>query len=308
MDVYTAKIQIGKLLEYVENIADSRPKMYKKSINRWKEIAETCQQVVRVISEIVQEEILEDDIEDHVTSNTAHEIQSMIMYMKNEIDQIKDFVSYPSNTTPDIPKNIVSAPNSNSKNKIPKEDRREAIAKYKDVLSKLPNKVKDYPSAYECAMLIWRWFDSRFMQSTQIHTQFRYNIRRIPNWIIDIVIVYSNHLIEGDSDEFIHSFNDWCDSLLDPSSDCNFAVPYEVFKVDTDSDKSDVSLTSVVLWDILVDLGLSELCIEDSFNLYLSESALYDICANYNESILDDYKNYKVDNNILSKCNIVRCI
>ena len=46
---------MDKLLTYVKNVADSKPRMYQKSKDRLRDIAGTCQKVIQIISEILQE-------------------------------------------------------------------------------------------------------------------------------------------------------------------------------------------------------------------------------------------------------------
>ena len=72
MDIYIAKQHIDKLLNYVEDIAENKPNMYQKSKVRLKNIADTCAQVVSVISEILEDDSCEDNIFYGIIKN--HEI------------------------------------------------------------------------------------------------------------------------------------------------------------------------------------------------------------------------------------------
>ena len=64
MDIYTAEIQIKRLLEYFEDIEEKKPLMYQKSKDRYRDLASNCLQVVRVISNILQDEtLMNDDVE-----------------------------------------------------------------------------------------------------------------------------------------------------------------------------------------------------------------------------------------------------
>lgn len=311
MDVYTAKLQIEKLLEYVEHIADSKPRMYKKSKDRWKDIAVMCHQVISSISEIVQEEVMQSD-EEGSTFDRDSDILAAVVSMQKEIDRLKQFVSYslpPSSTESTDTSSITKTsyqPSKISKAKIPSQVRKSMLSEYISCMKSSVDKCKgEYIEAEECLKLLHRWMYSRFFKSSEKFPNFRYNIRRIPMWVRDIVIVYGKHVSLGTSDEFVHKFNEWCDDLEYSENSTNFSVPYEIYRVNKNPQTSDISLTSVVLWDILLDYGLSELCVsDDKYQLYLSENMMYDMCRELNPSELDMYVDYKSDTDILTKCNI----
>lgn len=297
MDVYTAKIQIQKLLEHVEGIADSRPKMYKKSKERWKEIADMCGQVVKVISQIVREGALESD-EDNFEGSVPLELLQTLRDMQSELSGLRQFVTY----SPDNPVIETSSTSLTTATKIPNAQRKAMLNEYLITLRSYQTTPSEYVQVDECARLLYKWFEHRFFKSIETSPQFRYNIRRIPTWIYDIVLAYSKHLMLGTVDQFVEDFDNWCDSLL--VSPCRFAVPYDIYKIDNDLKSEDVTLVAAVLWDMLIDSGLSNICKNDDYGLYLSESAIYDICKEKNFSVLDHYANYKCDPSIILRCNI----
>lgn len=288
---------MDKLLTYVKNVADSKPRMYQKSKDRLRDIAETCQKVVQIISEILQEEILENSFEESSDTDIGNtEILNMVSAMQSEILNLKQFVSY---TGTDDNQTIIPVDSSSLK-RISSDDRKSALSKYRVVLKRLSETYIEFPQVSELCKLIYKWFDSRFYSSMKSNKDFRYNIRRIPSWICDIVVVYSNHLKDNTWNSFCHEFYQWCDDLN--ISHCKFAIPYEVYEFDKAEDKK-LSLTSVVIWDILLDIGLSELC-EDDNELYPSDSCIYDMCMKYDPSQLDNYRSYKVDRSIIDECNL----
>ena len=299
MDIYIAKEHMDKLLTYVKNVADSKPRMYQKSKDRLRDIAGTCQKVIQIISEILQEEILDDCFEDNSDTDVRNsEILEMVSAMQSEILHLKQFVSYTCDNE-ELKNEVVPLHISNNK-RISVEERKSAMSKYRGILKRLSETYIEFPQVSELCKLLHKWFETRFYSSMRVSKDFRYNIRRIPNWIEDSVVVYSNHVINDTWSEFSHEFYQWCDDLN--SSSCKFAVPYEVYEFDKEDDKR-VSLTSVVIWDILLDAGLVEICQDDS-ELYLSESCIYDMCMSNNPSELDSYRNYKVDRTIIEDCKL----
>lgn len=301
MDIYIAKEHMDKLLTYVKSVADSKPRMYQKSKDRLRDIAETCQKVIQIISEILQEEILEDCSEDNSDLDARNfEILQMVSDMQSEILHLKQFVSYTEDTADSLDHKRVH--DSDDVKRISVQDRKSAMSKYKMVLKRLSETYIEFPQVLELSKLLNKWFETRFYSSMKVSKDFRYNIRRIPNWIADIVIVCSSHIVDNTWNEFFHKFYTWCEDLT--SESCKFAVPYEVYQFDKDDNKH-VSLTAVVVWDIFLDYGLSELC-EDHDELYLSESYVYDMCMLNSPEELDKYRNYKVDPSIIDDCNLFR--
>lgn len=297
MDIYIAKQNMDKLLQYVEEVADAKPRMYQKSKDRWRDIANTCHQVLKTISEILQDEILETDSDVSHTSDNR-EVADIIAQVETELHQLKQFISY----SPSPPGEQIKL--DSNKSKLSTSARKVTMAKYREVLSNMVNKPSNNMYIFDIVNSLSKWFEIRFFQSYKFDSEFRYNIRRIPGWIYNIVIAYSKHIQSGTQDEFIHNFNKWCDDLLSPESHCKFAVPYEVFQIDKDDDKNSLSLTAVVLWDMLVDSGLHELCISDENELYLTDTAIYDMCVTYNPTLLDNYVNYQLDSNVLELCGL----
>lgn len=310
MDIYIAKEHMDKLLTYVSDIADNKPKMYQKSKNRLKDIAITCQKVVEIISEILQEEMLDDCFEHSDDSDVKNEeIIDMVKHMQAELLNLKQFVQY-TPCSEDSPVDLQLAKNDIElvKNKdvnlstISTVDRKSAMAEYKTTLHRLSEKYVEFPQVNDLCKLLNRWFETRFYTSMKVSSNiFRYNIRRIPSWICDIVAVYGKHIESDSCNDFIHSFYDWCDDLeVNP---CKYAVPYEVYEFDTDTDKK-INLSSVVIWDIMLDMGLSNLCKPEKSELYLTDELMYNLCMKYSPEELDDYQNYKVDPSVVTKCNI----
>lgn len=310
MDIYIAKEHMDKLLTYVSDIADNKPRMYQKSKDRLKDIATTCQRVVEIISEILQEEMLDDCFEHSDDSDIKNEeILDMVKHMQSELLSLKQFVQYTPETEEgpvdlQLVKNDIALVKDRDINlsNISTVDRKSAMSEYKTTLRKMSEKYIEFPQVADLCKLLHRWFETRFYTSMKVSSDvFRYNIRRIPSWISDIVAVYGSHVESDTCNDFIHSFYDWCDDLEVNSS--RYAVPYEVYQFDVDT-KKHINLTSVVIWDILLDNGLSGLCKPEKAELYLTDELMYNLCMKYSPEQLDDYQNYKVDRSIIEKCKI----
>ena len=279
MDINSAEKYIVKLLAYVKDLADTKPKMYQKSRGKLKDLAETCKEVVTLISEILQDESLnDDDMEFGSRSNIASALDSM----QEQITQIRNFAGVPS-SIPNASDTIVATNTSNSKKQV--------IRNYRDAMQHIALVDFVHDPVLRCAKLLGYWFDTRFTKT--VNSGFKYSMKRFPIWVRDIVILYGRAIRDNEYISFDTKFRTWIDSLPDTSNaQKQYAVPYEVFEFERSMKPSDMSLEAVVLWDILVDNGLSEICTRSTDDMYLSEDAVYNLCSELNPSVLDGYANY----------------
>ena len=283
MDIYGAGTNIKKLLAYVESIADNKPKMYAKSKDRLKEIAVTCNQVVEIISEILEDEMLQDD---SIEFGQRSDIDDVLDNMQYQIDKIKQFKGVPEHTKSD--------------SSISSATRKKVIKNYTVCLSKLSSIETSYPFADRCAKLIWTWFDVRFLKTVQ-GTSFRYNMKHFPEWISAIVILYSKAIQANEVAIFEDKFQKWIQNIITTEAKDKYAVPYEVYQFCKNPDPLDVTLDAVILWDILLDNGLRDICTADKNDLYLDEYSVYNLCNILNSNVLDDYCDYSTHPGIFIK-------
>ena len=187
------------------------------------------------------------------------------------------------------------------------ESKKDAIACYSRCLSNLNKTNHSISRVAGCIDIIWRWFRCRILTPHDASGPFYYNIEMIPNIIYLLVVTYGKALKTDDVDSYMERFDKWVDSLdKDPQSN-RWIAPYEIYSLEKGGlSPSDVNLESVVLWDILIDSGLRELC-DKSCKLpwYLKENWVWDITESKNSSELDRYVNYQDDPGILEKLNIV---
>lgn len=284
MDIYNAEIQVNKLLNYVKSLSDSKPRMYQKSKDRLKELANTCNQVVSVIAEILQDETLLND-QDEFGGANINDFNSVLNSMEDQISELRQFLSVPR--TPST--TAIDANSSGAK--------KQAMLLYKQCLSSLSQADVPVLEVEDCSKLLWCWFNARFLESSGT---FKYNIKRIPGWIRDIVILYSYHLDVNTLDSFKSNFYTWISSIANGN---NYAVPYEVYTFDKAPDPAKLTLTAAVIWDVLLDYGIKDLC-NNSSDLYPSEDCVVALIETLNSSTMDPYKHYVYDHSILEQCRL----
>lgn len=282
MDIYSAEIQVKKLLNYVQSLSDSKSRMYQKSKDRLKELANTCNQVVAVISQLIQDEALVNSDSDEFSRSDPTDFKSVLDSMESQIAELRQFIE---------------PPKQNSSNLISTNDRKKALFAYKTCLNTLSNSSMKVLEAEDCSRLIWNWFSARFLNTS---STFRYNMKKLPSWIRDIVIFYGYHVENRSVAKFKSDFNSWIDSIRTGN---NYAVPYEIYQFEKSPNPEIVTLTSVVLWDLLLDGGLRQLCCDNS-DIYPSEECVYSLVGKLDSNVMNPYTNYNYDTDILRKCNL----
>lgn len=286
MDIYSAETHVKKLLAYVEDLTDSKSKVYSKSKNRLKDIADTCSKVVELISSIIQEEALKDD---DTEFGSDSDIVDVLDNMQSQISQVRQFTGVDKGTV----KSPESAPSA-----ISSVTRKKAMKNYIDAIYKVATSSISYVPASNCAKLLWMWFDARFVKVIP-NTTFRYNMKRFPNWIRNFVIAYGKSIRDGTNTMFEASIQEWVNSLPDSEAGSKYAVPYEIYALDKVIDPKDLTLDAVVMWDVLIDAGLESICTRNKDDLYLNEDCIYNLCSDINPEVLDDYADYKSHPEIL---------
>ena len=286
MDIYGARKHLEALQEYVNSLTEKDSKMYQTTKNRLKELSLMCQNIVTTISNILQEELLESDEEEFENKENLDVLRSLEA-MEQELARLKSFVG---------PAAIPSESQT-----LTGKEKHNIIATYGDGLRSLSSTPTEYSSAAKCAKLLYTWFQCRFLKP---NPEFHYNIRNIKGWIRDIIIVYGNHIQSYSEDQFYDEFLRWCDAVN--TGQTTYAIPYEVFQCSRGSPGQKVSLASLVLWDILFDMGLKNLCTASPNDAYLLEDSIYEKCYTTCPEVTDEYEHYKTHPDILSRTNIYR--
>lgn len=282
MDINSAEKSIKKLLAYAQDLADSKPRMYQKSRDRLKELADTCMEVVTVISSVIQDEALAEDIAEFNSEPTPN-IADAIHSMQEQLDQLRNFAGVSS-----VPVPVESTTTSNNSSKSKKG----VLRKYTEVFQNIAMVDFKYDAISKCAKFLWYWFDTRF-RTTVRTSGFRYSMKKFPTWVRDIVLMYGKAIRDNTYMELDKNVRSWVDGLLVESDSPNlYSIPYDLYQFERDLCAEDMSLEAVVLWDILLDNGLSGLCTRSTDDFMLNEDMVYNLCSELNPSVLDSYADY----------------
>lgn len=95
MDIYGAQKCMEKLKGYVQDVYECRPGMYKKSKDRFRDIASTCIEVVDLISVIIEDAPLSQDTHEFCEGPTNDDpnIDEILMDIGHKLDTLQKFMN-----------------------------------------------------------------------------------------------------------------------------------------------------------------------------------------------------------------------
>ena len=95
MDIYGAQKCMEKLKGYVQDVYECRPGMYKKSKDRFRDIASTCIEVVDLISVIIEDASLSQDTHEFCEepTNDDPDMHEMLMDIGHKLDTLQKFIN-----------------------------------------------------------------------------------------------------------------------------------------------------------------------------------------------------------------------
>lgn len=281
MNIQSAEKQITKLLEYVKTIYNENPNMYNKSKQRLANIAQTCNEVVSLISEILESEILFKSETHEFSDSLDSTVTGSILSMESSLSQLKQFLMYhgidstaSSTNDENLESIVVKNHNSQTVN---------IVDRYISILSKDTDALDT--SIRDLIDLLLLWLNARFKCYSHC---FNYTNLELANWIRDIVIIYAYYIETSNTSSLLQTFHTWCDSL---KPECTYGVPYIVYSLKRERAYTKyLTFSSLIIWDALLDFGLDELCtilIDDG---YLSEDSIYQLCEFYKPELIANYE------------------
>lgn len=244
VEIYPIEKYAEKIDGQLDKLLESKPTMYAKTRHRYRKLAYSLLQSVEKISSILEEQSLisdmsTDDEFDELSASTYEsniDVVALSQAADNVRSQISSYSQFTSSTKPCAD--------------VPSISNREVIAKFAKVLEEASKHHFKCVECDECAQIIYKWFKTRFL--TTSNPKFRYNIKHIPTWITNIMILYGEYQSRGEVDTVSKMFDDWCDNVKENDTNI-WAVPYEVHMISKTSSPEMFTLNSVVLSDILME-------------------------------------------------------
>ena len=301
MDIYSVEKNIVRILTFIQEMAKADTGYYSKSIQRLERIAETSQKVTEVVNSILGvKEPQKVEIEQ------SSDWKEMADFFTKEFKELKDLVKGVSNQ-PRVTEQVQEKPPINNDVKFAPTDRKAIVSKYASVLEKLAKTYCNVSVANECTAILWRWYEARIFGVYPNAQQFNYNPRSFKDLLYALVLTFGYHFENKTLEVFLSDFEEWLINLRTSPSSHTYIAQKEVYQVYKDMGKEYATLTAVVLWDVLWDSGLKELCnVGNQHNANLSEYGIWDKVKKANPTILDHYKHYEEDDpSILERLNLI---
>lgn len=288
MDVYTARSQLEKILKYVEDLAATSPRMYAKSRERWRDIADLSTQLVHGISTLIQEEIIEDGSVGF--ESTGLNLDRIITSIEKELTTLKQF-SHSPQPRPSV--------------KLAPADCKKMLVTYHDALQKCAGGT--YPEGLKhWAELMAKWLDTRFYVRGH-EDEFKYNIVNFPSWIAAFVLAFGYAWEHRQFKALSTKTGEWINEVNEGRN--NYPIPKSVVSFVNSEQPTHYTLTAAVVWDMLYDAGLSDVMLGLSdlpTSCLVQSDTIYNLCNKYNPDCLDYYTQYTVHPEIVARVQLER--
>lgn len=255
-EIYPSEVAARKISKHLDIMITERPRVYRKTLSRYKNLAILLLEIVDKICNLLQLESLvcsQDTEFDELSSNEVVDIVNKIDQVHQKVNAIDNFTSKSSLTVYN-PTNLEVKKNKGDN----KGDNKYAISQFASVLKEAGSIDFGYIEVNDCATLLNKWFECRFLSPSK-NPKFRYSITQIPKWIAYIIIAYGKYRTENNLEEFYSQFISWCDSLAD-DTDNIYAIPYIVYHIMKEPNSSDFTTASLIISDILLEKSYFKLC------------------------------------------------
>ena len=235
LEIYPSEVAAKKILRHLDKMLEEKPKVYKKTILRYKKLAELLMQCLDRINKFIESETLlsSDDTEfDELSKSVDDNVEpfsnsSSINQISTNIDNFDDIHT--------------SGQQYNTSK----------ISKFRTILQTGSNFDFGYDEINQCANLVNMWFQARILKTTK-NSDFRYNINQLPLWISHIIITYGYYLEQGKVYDLEQEFTYWCKEIEeDPHN--TYRVPYCVYNTCKSTNRECFTLSAVLIFDVLIE-------------------------------------------------------
>lgn len=251
LEIYPSEVAARKISKHLDKMSEVRPRVYHKTLLRYKKLAFILLECVTKIVRMLQSETL--------LSSEDTEFQELVSdFDIEQIDELRDSVD-------ELGTLIERKPSPESR-KIAIDTMRQ----YKDVFSQASEHDFGYVEVNECAELLNYWICRRF---SGFNPNFKYQIKQLPIWSTFIIIAYGKYHSVGETTAFVNDFKNWCDELDDDTNNC-WALPYNIFNMTKIIEPSNFTVDAMLIYDILVEGCLYQL-IDGAKNVKITMDSSY---------------------------------
>ena len=236
LEIYPSEVAARKISKHLDKMVTDKPRVYRKTLLRYKKLAQLLLECVAKIVRMLQSEVL--------LSSGDTEFQELVSDFDTEqIDELRDSVESLGSLLEKKPSNET------------KKLTTETLRAYRTTFGQAVNQDFGYIEVNECAELLNYWLVRRF---SGINPNFKFQIKQLPVWASFIVIAYGKYHALGYTSKFVMDFKSWCDLLDSDDNNC-WALPYNVFNMTKVIEPENFTVDAMVIYDILIEGCLSPL-------------------------------------------------
>ena len=236
LEIYPSEVAARKISRHLDKMAETKPRVYRKTLLRYKKLAYILIECVTKIIRMLQAEML-------LSSENTEFSELVSDFDIEQIDELRSSV--------DDLGNLVDKKPSTESRKLAGD----TIKQYKTVFKQASEMDFGYVEVNECAQMLNYWLARRF---SGFNSNFKYQIKQLPIWATFVVIAYGKYHSIGETTTFIKDFKDWCDKLDEDTSNC-WALPYNIFNMMKVIEPSNFTVDAMVIYDLLINGCLYQL-------------------------------------------------
>jgi hypothetical protein len=236
LEIYPSEVAARKISKHLDKMAEVKPRVYQKTLLRYKKLAYLLIECVTKIIRMLQSEMLLSSGDAEFQELASDFDMEQIDELRNSIDDLGSLVD-----------------------KTPKEDNKRVVGdtlkQYRTVFKQASDYDFGYSEVNDCADLLNCWLTHRFSGN---NVNFKYQIRQLPVWATYIVIAYGKYHSIGNASTFVSDFKKWCNDLDTDLSNC-WALPLNIFNMTKKVNPDNFTVDAMVIYDILINGCLYQL-------------------------------------------------
>ena len=251
LEIRSSEVAANKIHKHLKHLLATRPRFYKKTLVRYKDLAYLLIDCVDLILKFLTNELLSssgDNEFDELTDDASilNSDDDVVEIRRKLTESTQLFDTYNQLTTNSVISPIV-AESSNLD-----VDCTAMTKTYSEVLHDASLIDFGYEEVNDCAKLIYYWYSHRIRYMSMHHRA--YQITQLPAWICGIVLMYGKYHANGQPTFFANTLKKWCDDANDVFSN-KYTVPKEITNLIKSSYMNDYTADALIIYDLLMEKG-----------------------------------------------------
>ena len=266
LEIYPSEVAAKKISNHLNKMIEVRPRVYRKTLLRYKKLAYLLLECATKIIRMLQSEML--------LTSEDNEFQELVSdFDIEQIDELRDSVDNLGNLI--------------ERKQSPESKKLAAITldRYCEIFKVASTLDFGYYEVNECAQLLWLWISQRF---SGFNPNFKFQIKQLPIWATFIVIAYGKYQSIGETTRFVTDFTNWCNGLDADTSNC-WALPYNIFNMTKVIDPNNFTVNAMVIYDLLINGCLYQL-MDDNTKIPMDSSYIAKLVKEYHPEYSRDVR------------------